>query len=346
MQMTQSLPFSPEQIELKEESASILIVDDFEMHLELMTTILEMEGYRVISTNDTKEAISLATANSPDLAILDVMMPGMNGYELCKRLKDIFSKKFFPIILVTGLSQLEDKLTGLEAGADDFFPKPFNPKEIIAKIKSLIKLKRLQDELDHCEDIIFTLAVAIEAKDTYTKGHSERVSTISVEMARAMGLPDREVLNIKKGGILHDIGKIGLHENILHKKDLRSPEELEIIRRHPATGVEICKPLYSFRQVLPAIRSHHERWDGMGFPDGLHGEDIPLSGRIISIADTFDAMVSMRPYRPSFTVTQTLNAMKAESKMGQWDPALLSNFFKLVECSEDFIERLYSLNNG
>ncbi len=344
--MTQSLPFNPEQIELKEDIATILIVDDFEMHLELMTTILEMEGYRVISTTDTKEAISLAAANSPDLAILDVMMPGMNGYELCRRLKDIFCKKFFPIILVTGLSQLEDKLTGLEAGADDFFPKPFNPKEIIAKIKSLIKLKRLQDELDHCEDIIFTLAVAIEAKDPYTKGHSERVSTLSVEMARAIGLPDKEVLNIKKGGILHDIGKIGLQESILHKKGQLSPEELEIIRRHPATGVEICKPLYSLRQLLPAIRSHHERWDGLGFPDCLSGEDIPLSGRIISIADTFDAMVSVRPYRPSFTIAQTLNAMKAESMMGQWDPALIDRFFRLVECNADLLERLYSSSNA
>jgi putative two-component system response regulator len=312
------------------------------MHLELMSTILEMEGYKVISTNDTRKVLDLASANSPDLAILDVMMPGMNGYELCKRLKDAFNKKFFPIILVTGLHQLEDKLTGLEAGADDFFSKPFNPKEIIAKIRSLIRLKRLQDELDHSEDIIFTLAIAIEAKDPYTKGHSERVSRISEEMAKAAGLPEKEALNIKKGGILHDIGKIGLRENILHKKEALSSEELETIRRHPATGVEICRPLYSLRQILPAIMSHHERWDGKGFPDGLSGEDIPLSGRIISVADSFDAMVSIRPYRASFSIQEAIRVMKAEEGLGQWDRWLLNKFFEIAEGQREFIERLYT----
>ncbi|MBI5562456.1 MAG: response regulator [Deltaproteobacteria bacterium] len=334
---------TPASSEQKDDLQSILLVDDFEAHLELMTAILEGEGYRVMASSDANEVLKGLKAGgfSPDLAVLDVMMPAMSGYELCKRLKGHYGKRYFPVILVTGLAQLEDKLTGLEAGADDFFSKPFNPKEIVAKIRSLLKLKMLQDELDHTEDMIFTLAMAVEAKDNYTRGHSERVSVLSARVAERLGLPEKEITNIRKGGILHDIGKIGVHEDILHKKEALSKDELEIIRRHPATGTEICKPLRTLHQILPAIRHHHERWDGHGFPDGLRGECIPLMGRIISIVDSFDAMVSIRPYRNGLSVDEALRVIMDEKTAGQWDPFIVDRFMETVNSGSEAIRVLY-----
>lgn len=340
--MSNTIYISPTVSEAQGELQTILLVDDFEVHLELMTAILEGEGYRVIASTNAKDVLAHIDELNPDIAVLDVMMPVMNGYDLCRELKAHYGKRYFPIILVTGLAQLEDKLTGLEAGADDFFSKPFNPKEITAKIRSLLKLKMLQDELDHTEDMIFTLATAVEAKDNYTRGHSERVSRLSTLLAQLAGLGEREVTNIRKGGILHDIGKIGVHEDILHKTGELSAEELTIIRRHPLTGAEICKPLRTLRHIIPAIKHHHERWDGLGFPDGLSGEHIPLMGRVICIADSFDAMISRRPYRTGLGTDDAIRVMKNERTAGQWDPLLLDKFVEMVSAAPDKTRSFYT----
>lgn len=315
----------------KEKITSILVVDDIEAHAELMEALLTGEGYKVHITTNVQEAIRITEYLSPDLAILDVMMPYMNGYELCKRLKSLSGKKYFPIILLTGLDQLKDKITGIEAGADDFFNKPFNSIELTTKIRSLIKLKRLQDELDHSEDIILTLAVAIEAKDPYTKGHSERVSNLSKKLAIFIGLSEAESITIKKAATLHDIGKIGLKEDILHKKEPLHKNELELIRKHPVIGEGICKPLHSLKQILPGIRHHHERWDGKGYPDRLKGEDIPIIARIINVIDSFDVIVSERPYRKSHSTNEAINLMNTEKSSGQWDPWLVERFIRMIE---------------
>src|SRR3989339_486962 len=265
---------STQHIEEKENSPLILIVDDIEAHAELMEAFLIREGYKVQAATDVQEAIRLTENLFPDLAILDVMMPGMNGYDLCKR---------------------------------------------------------LQDELDHSEDIILTLAVAIEAKDPYTKGHSERVSNLSKKLAKFIGLSEAESITIKKAATLHDIGKIGLKEDILHKKEPLHKNELELIRRHPIIGEEICKPLHSLKQILPGIRYHHERWDGKGYPDRLKGEDIPIIARIINVIDSFDVIVSERPYRRSYSTNEAINLMNTEKSSGQWDPWLVERFIRMIE---------------
>lgn len=322
---------SPQLIEEKEHDQLILIVDDIEAHAELMEAFLAREGYKVQSVTNVHEAIRLTENLSPDLAILDVMMPVMNGYDLCKRLKSMSGKKFFPIILLSGLDQLEDKITGIEAGADDYFSKPFNRIELTTKIRSLLKLKKLQDELDHSEDIIMTLAVAIEAKDLYTKGHSERVSNLSKKLAKFIGLSEGESITIEKAATLHDIGKIGLREDILHKREPLHEDELELIRRHPVIGEEICKPLHSLKQILPGIKHHHERWDGKGYPDKLKGEEIPIIARIINVADSFDAIISERPYRGGYNANEAIQFMKIEKSSGQWDPWLVEKFISMLE---------------
>lgn len=313
-----------------EERASILIVDDLEVHLELMKAIFEKEGCHVLTAHNAAEAIRLLEKFSPDLAILDVMMPGMSGYDLCKRLKEKSGTIFFPVILVSSLSELEDKIAGIEAGADDFITKPFKSIELTTKVRSLLKLRRLQKELDHSESVILTLAVALESKDPYTKGHSERVANLSAEFASIIGFPGREQNLIMKAGILHDIGKIGIGDHILHKSGILTKEEVIFIEQHTVIGEKICRPLHSLSVILPIIRHHHERWDGEGFPDGLKGEQIPVMARILSIVDAFDTMVSERPYRRPISIEKAIKKMEEEKNSGQWDPVFLEKFTEMM----------------
>ncbi|MEW6213969.1 MAG: HD domain-containing phosphohydrolase [Nitrospirota bacterium] len=325
---------------IKGERPSILVVDDFQPNLELMEAVFLKEGFRVYTALGADAAIEVFRQYPPDLAVLDVMMPGIDGFELCRRFKDISGKRFFPVILLTALTDRKSRIRGIESGADDFISKPFDTSELIAKIKSLLKLKALQEELDHSENIILTLAVAMEARDPYTKGHSTRVSELSVDFVSFLGLPQKDREEIKKAGILHDIGKICLSKSLLHKPGALTEEEADVIRRHTVLGEEICRPLFSMRRILPAIRHHHERWDGRGFPDRLAGEDIPIMARILSIVDSFDAMVSIRPYRDPIPVKTALEIMQSSRYKGQWDPELLGYFLETMSSVADKVYKI------
>jgi putative two-component system response regulator len=249
-------------------------------------------------------------------------------------------KLFFPVILLTALTDRNSRIKGLESGADDFISKPFDTSELLVKIRSLLKLKALQEELDHSENIILTLAVAMEARDPYTKGHSSRVSKLLVDFAKFLGLSERDTEEMKKAGILHDIGKICLSQTLLRKPGPLTKEEIEMIKSHAVLGEDLCKPLVSMKRILPAIRHHHERWDGTGFPDRIAGQDIPIMARFLSIVDTFDAMVSVRPYRDRRTVKLSLQTMSVEHYSGQWDPELLGYFLDMMSpfAEKGFIE--------
>ncbi|MBS1114521.1 MAG: hypothetical protein H6Q94_250 [Nitrospirae bacterium] len=323
---------------LKEERRpSVLVVDDIETNLELMEAVFQRAGYTVHMALGAYPALDICKNYSIDIAILDVMMPGMNGFELCKKLKHQADKYFFPVILLTALNDKKSKITGLECGADDFISKPFDTVELLTKVRSLLKLKELHEELDHSENIIFSLVVAMEASDHYTKGHSTRVGELAKEFGSFLGFPEKDLDILRKAGILHDIGKIGFSENILRKPDMLTEEEKSIIRKHPLIGESICRPLLSMQSVLPAIRSHHERWDGTGYPDGLRGDDIPLMARILFILDSFDAMVSIRPYRDKRTIEHVLSIMEKEQYAGQWDPELTGLFLQM-KSSDTFAE--------
>ncbi|MEW6571395.1 MAG: HD domain-containing phosphohydrolase [Nitrospirota bacterium] len=315
----------------EKETPAILVVDDVQSNLELMEAIFAKEGYRVYTALEANTAIEIFNENPVDLAVLDVMMPGMNGFMLCNKLKDISKKRFFPIILLTALTDKRSKIRGIESGADDFISKPFDTLELVIKTKSLLKLKTLQEELDHSENIILTLAVAMEAKDPYTKGHSTRVSALAVDFVNFLGMSERDSEEMRKAGLLHDIGKICLSESLLRKPGPLTMEEADKIKRHAILGEEICRPLVSMRKILPAIRHHHERWDGKGFPDGLSGRDIPIMARILSIIDSFDAMVSIRPYREKRSARLALETMRLEQNEGQWDTELLGYFMEMMK---------------
>ncbi len=325
----------PLQSYVAEERPSVLVVDDLSSNLELLEAVFTNAGFEVFSAMDAFSALSIFESHKIDIAILDVMMPGMDGFELCKRLKSRTDKTFFPVILLTALTDRQSRITGLECGADDFISKPFDAAELTIKSRSLIRLKTLQDELEHSENVILTLAVAMEARDPYTRGHSTRVGDISKAFASFLGFGPKEQESLRKAGILHDIGKIGVSTDLLCKNGKLTNEELEAIKRHTVIGEEICKPLVSIRGILPVIRSHHERWDGSGFPDGLEGEGIPFNARLLSIVDAFDAMVSKRPYRPGRSLDTAVQVFRREQFGGQWDPTLVEHFIGMMNRTKE-----------
>ncbi|MCL5422717.1 MAG: response regulator [Nitrospirae bacterium] len=313
-----------------EDRPSVLVVDDLWSNLELMEAIFASAGFEVFSALGASSALSIFDTHKIDIAILDVMMPGMDGFELCRKLKSMTGKRFFPVVLLTALTDRQSRITGLECGADDFISKPFDAAELTIRVRSLIKLKTLQDELEHSENVILTLAVAMESRDPYTRGHSTRVGDISMAFASFLGFSRKEQEQMRKAGILHDIGKIGVSTDLLCKDGRLTGDELEEVKRHTIIGEEICRPLVSVRGILPVIRSHHERWDGRGFPDGLRGEEIPVSARLLSIADSFDAMVSKRPYRGGRSASTVVTVFRDEKHSGQWDPKLLEHFVEMI----------------
>ena len=263
----------------------------------------------------------------PDLVISDIMMPGLNGFELTKKIKNNKSTCRIPVILLTAkANNTNAMLEGLNTGADDFLSKPFNVKELIARINALLRMESLHDHLISVEGVVYSLANAIEAKDSYTEGHCLRLSNISLKIADTIGLPAGLVASIKNGAILHDIGKIGIPENILSKPRPLDEEEFEIMKQHPLIGEKICEPFKNNTHIINIIRYHHERFDGKGYPEGLSGTDIPLEARIVSISDAFDAMIFSRVYRKGIGFDKAYEVFKNEKESGQWDPELVEIF--------------------
>ncbi len=313
----------------------ILIVDDNPTNVELMSVQLRPFNYILTKAYDGEEALACIAKDPPDLILLDLMMPKLSGYEVCKVLKSNPATRLIPTIIVTALKELDDKIKAIELGADDFLMKPYNKLELVTRVTSLLRVKSLYDELESSEAVVFTLAETLEAKDVYTRGHSERVAKYSALLAKELGLSEAEITDIHRGSLLHDIGKVGIKDSILNKEAKLTSEELAHIRSHPGRGYEICKSLKSFKKLLPIIRSHHERMDGKGHPDGLFGPDIPLGARICSITDAFDAMTSNRPYRKGIAPTLAADIFERELNSGQWDPDLLSTFIHLIRNGSD-----------
>lgn len=300
-------------------------------NLDLIKRQLEGHGYDFETATNGYEALDKVRSWGPDAVLLDLMMPGMSGYEVCRIIKSDKDLRFIPVIVITALSELDDKLKAINMGADDFLIKPFNRLELETRIRSLLRVKSLYDDLDSSENILFSLAHALEAKDRYTLGHSERVAKYSKALAQAIGLSEVEQEQIRRGGLLHDIGKIGISESILHKAGPLSSEEMDHIRTHPQKGYEICAPLKTLNASLTVIKNHHERFDGCGHPDKLECDHIPLLARITSIVDTFDAMTTDRPYRLAMSPEEAIRILDREKDSGQWDPKLIVEFVKLVK---------------
>ncbi|MGH9416071.1 MAG: HD-GYP domain-containing protein [Terriglobales bacterium] len=309
----------------------VLVVDDDEVSRMLTEQMLVMKRYRVVTAGSAEEASTAIARQAPDLILLDVVLPGQSGIELCRELKDNSATRLIPIILITGLSEREAKLRGIEAGADDFLSKPVDPQELFARVKSLLRLKQFTDELESAETVLFSLALGVEARDPYTEGHCARLADYAAELGRAMRLPEEDIVALRRGGVLHDIGKIAVPDAILRKPGPLDAQELAILRRHPVTGEQICSPLRTLSRVLPIIRHHHEHWNGQGYPDGLVGEEIPLLARILQVVDAYDALTTSRPYKAAWPHAEARDVMLAEARELWWDQEIVRLFFDLLE---------------
>jgi len=262
--------------------------------------------------------------------LLDVMMPGRTGFDVCRTIKSNPETRLIPVVLVTGLTDSGDRIRGIECGADDFLSKPINKEELLARVRSLLRLKQFTDELENAETVLFSLALSIEAKDPYTEGHCDRLSKYSVALAERLNLPDELRVALRRAGTVHDIGKVAVPEHILLKPGPLTPEEWKVMKQHPLVGERICAPLKSFRHVLPVIRHHHEKLDGSGYPDGLKGEEIPLTARILQTVDIYDALTTSRPYRKALSSKETFTLMREEVERGWWDGSLVDELEALV----------------
>jgi len=309
---------------------TILVADDMEANRELLSGLLTAEGYTVVCAEDGDRALDAIHQKAVDLALLDVMMPGATGFSACLAIKSKPETRLIPVVLVTSLTSTDDRIHGIMCGADDFLSKPVNKHELLARVRSLLRLKEFTDELENAETVLFSLALSIEAKDPYTEGHCDRLSKYSVALAERLGLADDIRVALRRAGIVHDIGKLGVPEKILLKPGPLTDEEWVIMKQHPVVGERICSPLKSFRLVLPIIRHHHEKQDGSGYPDGLKGEEIPLTARILQITDIYDALTTERPYRNALRPQDAFAVMREEVKRGWWDGYLLEEFEALV----------------
>ena len=321
---------------MREVSASrhiprVLVVDDNPDTMVLMRELLATRGYEVTAVSDAAQAEAEIRRALPDLILSDVIMPGKSGYELCRELKDNPATRLIPIVLITGLTDREDKVRGIEAGADDFLNKPIFAEELFARVKSLLKLKEFTDELETAESVLCTLGLSVESRDPYTEGHCERLARNASALGQHLGLDQDSVVALRRGGYLHDLGKIAIPDEILKKGTNLSPEEWAIMKQHPVTGENICKPLKSLRLVLPIIRNHHEHSDGSGYPDGLQKGQIPLLPRILQVVDVYDALRTARPYKPALLHEQAVGVMREEAATGLWDEELVSEFFAMLK---------------
>jgi putative two-component system response regulator len=310
--------------------AAILIADDDELNRELLSEILMEERYSVVCAEDGDQALDAIQRNLVDLALLDVMMPGKTGYDVCRAVKSQPETRFIPVVLVTGLSRVDERIQGITCGADDFLSKPVNRQELLARTRSLLRIKEFTDELENAEAVLFSLALSIEAKDPYTRGHCDRLSNYSAAMAERLGLPQEQRVALRRAGVVHDIGKIAVPEHVLIKSGPLTADEWVIMKQHPVIGERICAPLKSFRLVLPIIRHHHEKLDGTGYPEGLRGDQIPLTARILQVTDIYDALTTDRPYRPALPQEEALDTMRAEVKRGWWESTLVDELEALV----------------
>jgi putative two-component system response regulator len=315
-------------------SPRILVVDDNQENAHLMQELLGTHDYEVVIATTTRQAECQMQSHPPDLVLLDVVMPGKSGYELCREWKNNAGTRLIPVIMITGLTDREDRIRGIEAGADDFLNKPLFPEELFARVKSLIRLKDFTDELENAEAVLCTLGRSVESRDPYTEGHCERLSRYAGELGTHLQLSEEQVVALRRGGYLHDLGKVAIPDAILKKHGDLTEEEWQLIRQHPEIGENICRPLRSLRLVLPIIRHHHEHWDGSGYPDGLAGEEIPLLARILQVVDVYDALRTERPYKPARTHEDTYHTMIAEAEAGLWDRRLVEEFFAMLERRE------------
>jgi len=300
----------------------VLVVDDGPANRELIRACLGGVDCEVRLAEDGLAALRAIKASPPDLVLLDVQMPGMDGYEVCKHIKGGPKGSLLPVVMITALDQTRDRIKALDAGADDYMSKPVDRVELVARVRSALRLKRVYDSMDSAEQVIYSLAAAVEAKDPYTEAHTQRVAESARRIGARMGLSAEEQETLYRGGIIHDIGKIGIPDAILLKPGELDSEEQIKMHLHPVIGESIVAPLKSSADLRPMIRHHHERYDGTGYPDRLASDEIPLLARIVSVCDAYDALINDRPYRERLSQDEAFAILQSGAGR-QWDPQIV-----------------------
>ena len=311
----------------RERTPVVLVVDDGAANRELIEACLEGVDCEVRTAEDGQSALQAMQSSLPDLVLLDVQMPGMDGHEVCRLIKSNARSRLMPVVMITSLDRTTDRVRALESGADDYMTKPVDRVELVARVRSALRLKAVYDSLDSAEQVIFALAAAVEAKDPFTEAHTQRVAESARLIGARLGLVTSDLDTLYRGGIIHDIGKIGVPDAILLKPGPLDAEERTRMQLHPVIGENIVAPLRSGVDLLPIIRSHHERFDGTGYPDGLAGSKIPRLARIVAVCDAFDALVSDRPYRRRMSVSDALSTLTTGAGR-QWDPEVVEALIK------------------
>jgi putative two-component system response regulator len=355
----------------------ILTVDDEPRNLRLVATILEGQGYQHDEVSDGRMGLERVKAFKPDLVYLDVMMPGMDGFEVCRELKSDPATRHVPVVMITSLADRDSKLRGLEAGADDFLTKPFDGTELMMRTRNLLRVKEFEDFLEEHNrvleedvrkrteelrvalqelavsrdrlnqgyvDTVHRLTKAAEFKDEDTAAHIKRVGHYSTRMAMAMGLSAEAVECIFYAAPMHDIGKIGIPSDILLKPGRLTPEEFALVKTHTTIGGRILGESVSeyIRMAERIALTHHERWDGSGYPMGLSGEDIPVEGRIMNVVDQYDSLRSRRPYKPGLAHEAAVKVIAegdGRTMPHHFDPEVLGLFKSLHGEFEEIFEK-------
>ncbi|MCE9644917.1 MAG: response regulator [Chloroflexi bacterium] len=322
----------------------ILIVDDEPAGRHTLESILEGQGYQLETAGNGHEALIKARDIQPDVILLDVMMPGMDGFEVCRRIRSDVSLAEIPIIMLTALDDRQSFMIGLESGADDYITKPYDRHELRARLLGITRLNRYRKLLDDRINIeqahqqllsaydatIEGWSRAMDLRDKETEGHTQRVTTLTEKLARLAGMSDTELIHIRRGSLLHDIGKLGVPDAILFKPDKLTEEEWRIMKMHPQYAREMILPIDYLQPAIDIPYCHHEKWDGSGYPQGLKGAEIPIAARLFALVDVWDALRSDRPYRNAMRRPEALEYIRTQSG-SHFDPALTTLFLEMIE---------------
>jgi putative two-component system response regulator len=301
----------------------IVLIDDDAAVRRLLVQYLAPAGYRIEEHGLAESALESIRSNPPDLVMLDLRLPDRSGLEVLEALRGDPATRLLPIVMLTGVGSTDEKLRAQSAGVTDFVTKPFSPTELLPRVRALVTLKQFADEHEHVERVILMLASTIDARDPYTAGHSGRVAQFADQIGMRMGLDVTTRNEMRRGALFHDLGKIVIPDSILHKPGPLTSEERLAIQEHPVVGHDLLAPMRTMQRILPVVYHHHERLDGSGYPDGIYGDAIPMSTRIVTVADIFDALTSDRSYRPALAVDSALELIADGVGKGWWDREVL-----------------------
>jgi putative two-component system response regulator len=309
--------------DIQQRQGRVVVVDDTDVTAEVLRRHLVADGYTVEVACDGPSGLDAVRRMSPDLVLLDVMMPGMNGFELCRRLKADPVTRLTPVVLVTSLDGRDDRLEGVEAGADDFLTKPVDVRQLKARVRALLRVKHCTDDLDSAEEVLLNLGRTVETRDPSTEGHCERLAAYALAMGAELSLGPADLQTLYRGALIHDVGKIAVPDAVLLKPGPLTADEFEVMKRHTIVGEMLCADFRALRTVRPIVRHHHERLDGSGYPDALVGRAVPLLAQIVGILDVFDALTTARPYRPALSLAVAMECLRDETARGLHDGVLV-----------------------